>query len=343
MAGGILGQEVQQFEAELAEHMKLPFAVGCASGLDALEIGLRVLDVPPDGKVLTTPLSAFASTLAIIRAGGQPVFVDVDDYGLMDLEQAEEMLQADPEIKHMLPVHLFGHSLNLTKLEHLRDTYDLKIVEDCAQSIGAGFGGEVVGTVGQVAATSFYPTKNLGAMGDGGALLVQDESLRDHAQSLRDYGQTAKYEHSMVGLNSRLDELQAAILSTALLPGLHEMTIARSNIASTYLDSLNNAAVLLPGAPPSSESVWHLFPVLIEGSRDKFETHLKKNGIMTGRHYPFIIPDQEAMKSVAKYESTTDFPNARDYATSEVSIPIHPFMSDEDTERVVAAVNSWTP
>ena len=172
----ILGPEVDSFERALAALLGRRFAVGCASGLDAIEISLRCLGLKPGDKVLTTPLSAFATALAILRAGGRPVFVDVDDAGSLDLDRCRAVLERDRSIRFLLPVHLFGHPCNLERLAELKSRFQLKLVEDCAQAIGARFGAQPVGSAGDVSALSFYPTKNLGALGDGGAIATDDPS-----------------------------------------------------------------------------------------------------------------------------------------------------------------------
>ena len=207
----ILGHEVAQFEQGLATYTGRRYAVGCASGLDAIAIGLRILGC--EGKpVITTPLSAFATTLAIVRAGGIPIFIDTDKSGLLDLEKVQEFLKSNPGTQPLLlPVHLFGHSLHLERLQDLRERFQLSVLEDCAQAIGARSGGNNVGSASEVAAISFYPTKNLGCMGDGGALLTDREDFAELARALRDYGQTGKYTHTYFGMNSRLDEIQAII------------------------------------------------------------------------------------------------------------------------------------
>src|SRR5947209_3969109 len=255
----ILGKEVDNFEHKLAEFWGISHAVGVGNGMDAIEIGLRCLDLQPGQKVLTTPFSAFATTLAIIRAGGVPVFVDVDDNGNIDLEQSGEALARDNSIRFFVPVHLYGNPLDLENLERLKADFNLRVVEDCAQAIGATFGGRAVGTVGQAAATSFYPTKNLGALGDGGAFLTNDATIAEAAIEMRNYGQSAHYVHSRLALNSRLDELHAAILRDAFLPNLPRWTTARRRIAMKYLDEIRNPALSLP-VGSAGDSVWHLFP-----------------------------------------------------------------------------------
>src|SRR5258706_6069619 len=232
MASGwyILGPEVRCLKESLAAFRRIPHAAGVASGLDAIEIALRVLGVQPGDKVWTTPLSAFATTLAIVKLGAVPVFVDTDAHGLIDLALARERL-AKRDIRFFVPVHLYGHSCDLVELARLRDEFSLGLVEDCAQSIGAAFHGAPLGSVGQFAATSFYPTKNLGALGDGGAVLTNDAALDAAVRTLRDYGQTGKYHHASIGYNSRLDELQAALMHDAFLPRLSAWIERRRAIA----------------------------------------------------------------------------------------------------------------
>ena len=332
----ILGREVEAFESKLAEFWGVSHAVGVANGMDAIEIALRALDLEPGQKVLTTPFSAFATTLAILRAGGVPVFVDVDDDGNIDLDQCRDVFSRDRSIRFFVPVHLYGNPLDLEKLAGLRRDFDLAIVEDCAQAIGAKQGGRNVGTVGQAAATSFYPTKNLGAFGDGGALLTNDPSTAGRARALRNYGQSDLYLHDELGLNSRLDELHAAVLSDALLPNLQRWTEARRQVAERYLRDIQHFRTIKPA--PSAEPVWHLFPVFVEaGERDNVRERLLGGGIASGVHYPRLIPEQPAMQLSVRYEVATEPANARRLAASELSLPIHPFLRDDETQLVVAS------
>lgn len=338
----ILGQEVKSFESALAEYWGLPHVVGCASGLDAIEIALRALGLAPGDKVLTTPLSAFATTLAIVRAGGVPVFVDVDDSGLIDLERAERALDADRTIKFFVPVHLYGHALDADRLLTITQRFSVQLVEDCAQACGASSRGRPVGATGRAAATSFYPTKNLGCMGDGGALLSRDAEVASISRSLRDYGQSAKYVHARLGLNSRLDEVQAAILRSAFLTRLPGYTERRRAIAQTYSGAIQNPALSLPAVPAGSASVWHLFPVLVRGEREAFMRHLDALGIGSGIHYPALIPDQEALAGVS-FERRDALDRAHRFASTELSLPIHPYLTDDQVSRVVEACNAWKP
>jgi dTDP-4-amino-4,6-dideoxygalactose transaminase len=323
-AGGwyVLGEEVRAFESELAAYWGFPHAAGVASGLDAIEISLRALGCGPGDRVLTTPISAFATTLAIVKLGAVPVFADTDDQGLIDLERCHEVLKKRSDIRYFVPVHLYGFMLDANGLRSLRDEHGLLMVEDCAQSIKA---------VGDLAATSFYPTKNLGAMGDGGAILCRDAALDARVRALRDYGQTAKYRHEFIGYNSRLDELQAAFLRRACLPRLERWTARRRKIAAAYLRGITNPAVRLPSPPKGSEPSWHLFPVWMDPAR---RNHFG------GRHYPIAIPDQRAMRDVP-FEAPGGCENARRLCATEVSLPIHPCLNDGEVAEVIAAVNSF--
>lgn len=332
----VLGHEVVEFEAALARCSGVNHAVGCANGLDAIELGLRALDLRPGEPVLTTPLSAFATTLAILRAGGRPVYVDVDQDGLLDLDLAEPLLRANPDLRTLVPVHLYGRALNLDRLQRLKQDFGLRIVEDMAQAIGACWQGRPVGSVGQLAALSFYPTKNLGCFGDGGAVLTGSAELAERCRILRDYGQTAKYVHAEVGLNSRLDEVQAALLHRALLPRLQDWTRRRRCIARRYGEEIDHPAVLLP--TPSEESVWHLFVLRVQG-RDSLRCHLDRHGVQSAIHYPSLIPEQGALHGLPNDSNPT--PRAAELANTVLSLPIHPYLDDDEVGRVVEAVNSW--
>jgi dTDP-3-amino-3,4,6-trideoxy-alpha-D-glucose transaminase len=339
----ILGPQVAAFESSLATLAGLPGAVGCGSGLDAIEIGLRALDMPAGAKVLTTPLSAFATTLAIVRAGGIPVFVDVDAQGLLDLDQAQQELARDASIKFMVPVHLYGFPISPGALAAMGERFGVAVVEDCAQAILAEHSAAKVGTAGAGAAFSFYPTKNLGALGDGGAFLAKSPAVIEHARVLRDYGQTERYVHARLGLNSRLDELHAAVMSRAQLPRLRAWTERRRQIAQRYLHGLAGSAVQTLPVEDGSAPVWHLFPVLAPlGRREELRAFLAARAVQTGVHYPFVIPSQKALAGVP-FACPRKLANAEAFAAREVSLPIHPFLTDGEVDRVIDAVSAWDP
>jgi len=337
----ISGAELKAFERALAAVWTLPYCAGTASGLDAIEISLRALGCKPLDPVLTTPLSAFATTLAIVKIGALPVFVDTDPFGLIDRDGSGRVLSRRPDIRFLVPVHLYGNALDLEHLARLRQRFDLAMVEDCAQSILATHRGSMTGTVGQMAATSFYPTKNLGAMGDAGAVLTRDEALWRQVASLRDYGQSAKYRHDYIGYNSRMDELHAAILRRAYLPRLSGWTERRRHIAARYLAGLSHQGIRPVGEPAGSQSCFHLFPVMVEPARKpRLMDHLKRHAVATGEHYPILIPGQKAMAGVA-YEAIGELPRARAFAAGELSLPIHPYMTEEEIGGVIGACNGW--
>lgn len=339
----ILGNSLNNFESALSDFFKLKFCVGCASGLDAIEISLKALNLMPGDRVITTPLTAFATTLAIVKAGGVPVFVDVDECGLLDLDLVTDLIESDGSIKYLVPVHLFGFAMDLKRLAYLRDTFKISIVEDCAQSVGSRSSGILTGTVGQLSATSFYPTKNLGAFGDGGAILTNDVSLMRSCQQIRDYGQSAKYVHDVIGMNSRLDDIQAEILNSVMLPKLFKDNRIRSKIASQYLDGIINPDIKIIRQPINSDSSWHLFPVRINGDRDKFRNYMNELKIGTAVHYPTLCNQQRASEFF-KYEiSPKGLKCAEKISASVVSIPLHPYLTENDVARVIEACNTWRP
>ena len=337
----ILGRNVAEFEEALARLWRRRFAVGVGSGLDALEISLRVLGCRAGDKVLTTPLSAFASTLAILKIGAVPVFADTDCSGHLDLGLCREVLRRREDIRFLLPVHLYGNALDTGALRELRAEFGLRVVEDCAQAVMATSAGEPAGAAGQMAATSFYPTKNLGALGDGGAILTDEEAFDRMARVLRDYGQTEKYRHDEVGYNSRLDELQAAVLNRVYLPELAGWTARRRAIARRYREGIRSSCVACLEAPRGSESAYHLFPVLVaRGGKPEFMAHLRSHGMVCGEHYPVLICDQKALDGVP-WEMAAPPDRARRIAESEVSLPVHPYLTDDEVDGVIDAVNGW--
>jgi len=331
----VLGREVEAFEEELAAWWGASHAVGVASGLDALEVSLRCAGIGAGDRVLTTPLTAFATTLAILRVGAEPVWIDVDTSGGLDPEVAERALGDDPTIRALLPVHLYGHPLDPDALETLTERFDVTLVEDCAQSAGASRAGRPTGVTGVASATSFYPTKNLGAYGDGGALLTNDGAIAERARILRNYGQDGRYNHVDVGLNSRLDEMQAAILRTALLPRLDGWLERREMIAERYRDALSDCK-LEPVSPSGGSSAHHLFPVLLtEGDVGEAMRRLGEVGIQVGRHYPVLCPAQPACARTGTVIG--DLANAESIAKREISLPMHPHLSETAVDRVIDA------
>jgi dTDP-4-amino-4,6-dideoxygalactose transaminase len=331
----VLGAEVARFECELAAWWGTDHAVGVASGLDAIEIALRGAGIGSGDRVLTTPLTAFATTLAILRAGAVPVWSDVDESGSLDLELADEALANDPAIRALVPVHLYGHPIDAAALRRLAARHEILVIEDCAQSAGAMRDGAPTGRAGVAAATSLYPTKNLGAMGDGGVLLTDDAELADRARRLRNYGQAERYRHVEPGLNSRLDELHAAVLRSAMLPRLDRWLRRRAEVADRYVTALGDSTVLRPVRPTGGTSANHLFAVevLEGGDPERCADTLRAAGVSVGRHYPLLCPDQPACTGIGS--TVGELATARRLAERELSLPLHPYLADADVERVV--------
>jgi dTDP-3-amino-3,4,6-trideoxy-alpha-D-glucose transaminase len=335
----VLGDEVKAFEHDLAGWWGFQYAVGVANGLDALEIGLRCAGIASGDRVLTTPLTAFATTLAILRAGAQPVYCDVDATGGLDLELADHVLRGDRSIRFLMPVHLYGHPLDAEALRRLVDERGIALIEDCAQSAGAERDGAAAGRVGLAAAVSLYPTKNLGAMGDGGALLTDEPDVAQRARTLRDYGQSQsqRYVHTDLGLNSRLDELHAAILRSALLPRLDGWLARRRVIAARYADGLAPVHdAMRPIVAAAGVSAHHLFPVeVLEGDPRRLQERLVARGIAVGRHYPRLCPDQVAAQG--RHVTVGELSVARRLAERELSLPINPYLTDAEVDSVIEA------
>lgn len=329
----ILGPEVEQFEAEFAAACHAPHAVGVGTGTDAITLILRALDIGPGDEVITPPLSAAYSALAVMMAGATPVFADIDPQRLT-LDPQAAAAAVTPRTRALLPVHLYGQAADMTPLLALAERHHLAVVEDCAQAHLCTSEGRPVGTMGIAGAFSFYPTKNLGALGDGGAVVTRDAALAQRLRRLRNGGQTTRYHHEEAGANSRLDELQAAVLR-ARLPYLAGWTARRREIARAYREGLAGTAVHVP--PQCDDGhVYHLFPVLTP-QRTAFQAHLLAHGVETLIHYPVPIPRQPALAAVHPQQCA-----GADRVCSEVcSLPMYPSLSDLEVDRVIASVRSF--
>lgn len=263
------------------------------------------------------------------------MWCDVDESGGLDLDQVDAALCRHRSIRAVMPVHLYGHPIDPAALEGIAADHGVVIIEDCAQSVGAECQGRPTGAVGLVAGTSLYPTKNLGAMGDAGVLLTGSEEIAERARSLRDYGQRERYWHVEEGLNSRLDELHAAILRTALLPRLDRWLERRREIAGRYSEALEGTC-LRPIVAHAGRSAHHLFPVeVLRGSISEIANGLMARGVAPGRHYPFVACDQPAAQGRGMV--LDDLPVARRLAERELSLPIHPYLQDPEVEHVIEA------
>ncbi len=330
----VLGPELDAFETEFAAACGAPHAVGVGTGTDALALALRVLGVGPGDEVITSPLSAAYSALAIMMVGARPVFADIDP-ARFTLDPRAAAAAVTPRTKALMPVHLYGQPADMPALMQVAARHRLLVVEDCCQAHLATCGGVPVGSFGAAAAYSFYPTKNLGALGDGGAITVADPAIAAHLRRLRNGGQTDRYHHGEFGVNSRLDEMQAAILRARLawLPGWTE---ERRALAAEYRLRLTGASLTIPPECDPGH-VYHLFPIL-SPARDALQSTLQARGIETLIHYPVPIPRQPALAS----ERPVQCP-AADRACREVlSLPLHPGMTREAIGEVAAAVQAAT-
>jgi dTDP-3-amino-3,4,6-trideoxy-alpha-D-glucose transaminase len=329
----VLGPELAAFEQEFADACRAPHAAGTGTGTDAIAIALRALGIGPGDEVITTPLSAAYTALAIMMAGARPVFADIDPVRLT-IDPAAVASAVTPRTAAIVPVHLYGQPADMPALVGVAERHRLAIVEDCCQAHLATCQGAPVGSFGAAAAYSFYPTKNLGALGDGGAITSPDADLIARARRLRNGGQTSRYHHAEFGVNSRLDDIQAAVLR-ARLPLLPGWTGARRTIASAYRSLLSGVTAV--AVPPECDSghVYHLFPVLTP-SRDAVAAHLRERGIETLVHYPVPLTRQPALAPADPQAC----PVADRVCGDVLSLPLYPGLALEAVEKVAAALRT---
>lgn len=333
----ILGNELRQFEEAWAKFCGAGFCAGTANGTEAIELGLRALDIGPGDEVITTPTTAIGTIMAIAHAGATPVLADIETgTALLDPASVERCLT--PRTKAVLLVHLYGQIRDMERWTALCAKASVQLLEDCAQSHGALWNGQHAGVFGEWGAFSFYPTKNLGAKGDAGALVTGSENIASRAQRLRNCGAAERYEHIETGLNSRLDEIQAAILSTRL-NWLNRFNERRQEIAQKYFATIDNPRVELLSPPVTEQShVYHLFVVRCD-ERDRFAQFLKERQTETLIHYPIPAHRQVCCKGVRC--DPRGLPNAESHAERCLSIPCHPQLNDDDVMKVATAINQF--
>jgi dTDP-3-amino-3,4,6-trideoxy-alpha-D-glucose transaminase len=329
----VLGPEVEAFEAEFAAASGAAHAVGVGTGTDAITLILRALDIGPGDEVITSPLSAAYSALAIMMAGARPIFVDLDPARLT-MDPALVDAAVTPRTRALLPVHLYGQPADMTAIMAVAARHQLAVVEDACQAHLATCEGRPVGTIGIAGAFSFYPTKNLGAMGDAGAVITGDSALAARIKRLRNGGQTSRYQHLEPGANSRLDEMQAAILR-ARLPFLRAWTDHRRALARRYRSALDGAPVTVP-AELDAGHVYHLFPIRTT-ERTALQDHLRTAGIETLVHYPVPIPRQPALQGT----SPAQCPIADRICDELLSLPLYPALGESDVAAVGDAVRHF--
>jgi dTDP-4-amino-4,6-dideoxygalactose transaminase len=333
----ILGKEVQAFESKWAARCGVAEAIGVANGMDAIEIGLRALGIGAGDEVITTSMTAFATVLAVFRVGATPVLADIDPRtGILSIESVARCVS--PKTKAVLLVHLYGQLADMVVWRNFCRDHKIFLVEDCAQAHLAEWDGSVAGSFGVCGAYSFYPTKNLGAIGDAGALVTQDAALANRARVLRNYGQSERYHHPEVGLNSRLDELQAAMLSERLA-WLGQFTERRRHIGAAYHAGIANSYTELLAAPLQARShAYHLF-VVIADRRAELSAHLTQAGVANLSHYPIPVHRQPPCLSLRT--DPAGLAVTERHAETCLSIPCHPQMTDDDVGKVIEAVNAF--
>lgn len=330
----ILGEEVQNFEKEFSNYLGSKYCIGVANGLEALQISLMALGIGKDDEVITTPISAVATTLAILAVGAKPVFVDTNEQGLINADLIEKAVTK--KTKAILPVHLYGQTCNLGKLLKICQKYKLFLIEDVCQAHGSTLQTKKLGTFGEFGCFSFYPTKNLGAFGDGGAIVTDNSKLAQIAREIRDYGQKSKYIHSRYGLNSRLDELQAALLRINL-KHLDQENKKRVRLAKRYVKNLSGKLQMI--LPDDLETInHHQFAIRVK-NRNQVQENFKKAGVQTLVHYPLTIPDQPFLK---KDFGKVNIPEAREFVKETLSLPIHPYLNIQEIDFICSVFSDPT-
>jgi dTDP-4-amino-4,6-dideoxygalactose transaminase len=335
----ILGPEVEAFEREFASAIGVSHAIGVGTGTDAITLTLRALDIGPGDEVITSPLSAAYSALAIVMAGAKPVFADIDPERLT-MDAAATAAAVTSRTRAILPVHLYGQPADMTALEAVAARHNLAIVEDACQAHLATCTGRTVGSIGVAGAFSFYPTKNLGALGDGGAVTTNDTTLAERIKRLRNGGQTSRYHHQEAGANSRLDEMQAAILRVRL-PLLSTWTERRRALAATYRRELTGSSVFVPPLFDPGH-VFHLFPVL-SARRQELQRHLAREGVETLIHYPIPIPRQPAFTNATAGEpaDAASCPVAERVCNEVFSLPLYPSLPEHEASYVASVIRNF--
>lgn len=332
----IEGKEDEEFEKAFAKYCNSKFCVGVGNGLDALMLALKALDIKQGDEVIVPSNTYIATALAVTYVGATPIFVEPDIRTFnINPNNIEEAITE--KTKAIMPVHLYGQACDMDPIMEIAKKHNLYVIEDCAQAHGATYKGKVIGSFGNAAGFSFYPGKNLGALGDAGATVTNDEELAKKVRALGNYGSDYKYHHIMQGNNSRLDELQAAFLS-AKLEQLPRMNEERRKIANMYLEGINNPEVILPYVPEYAVPVWHIFGIRCN-RRDELEKFLNDAGIGTNKHYPIPMHLQECYKDLGFKEG--DFPIAEEISATELSIPMYYGMTDEEVKYIIDIINEF--
>lgn len=328
----IMGTELRSFEEEFARYCGAEFAIGVGNGLDALILPLRAWEIGPDDEVIVPDFTFIATWLAGSAVGAQLVPVECDPFFGVDVDSVKRAITS--RTRAVIAVHLYGHPAEMDGLRDLCRAHNILLLEDAAQAQGASISGRRTGALGHAAGFSFYPGKNLGAFGDGGCIVTSDSALAEKCYALRNYGSREKYHHVEIGINSRLDELQAAFLRVKLRH-LDDWNTRRRSIAAHYAQELGNLPLVLPKEREGSESVWHLY-VVKTGERAALQEYLSSQGIQTGIHYPIAPGRQDCYSELGLHSRSAD-----DLANTVLSLPIGPHLSDDDVEGVITSVRRF--
>ena len=331
----VLGKEVNAFEENFAAYTGAKYCVSLANGLEALQIAVRLLGIGPGDEVIVQANTYIASVMGITMNGATPVFVEPDGYYQIDADKIEACITE--KTKAVMVVHLYGLVADMDKIAAVCKKHNLRLIEDCAQSHGAKFHGKMTGTFGDIGCFSFYPSKNLGAFGDGGAIVTDDGALAKEAGIFRNYGSEKRYYNKVVGMNSRLDELQAGLLNVRLAH-MEEITEERQELAGRYREKLKEAQITLPAGRAGTETVWHQY-VIRCGRRQALIDYLSQREIGTIIHYPIPPHLSEAYACLGHRKG--DFPITEGYADSVLSIPMYSGMTKEEQDYVIDAVNEF--
>lgn len=332
----IEGVENEAFEKAFADYCGIKYCVGVGNGLDALMLSLKALEIGVGNEVIVPSNTYIATALAVTYVGAKPIFVE-PDIRTFNINPGKIEAAISERTKAIIPVHLYGQACDMDPIMEVAKKYGLKVIEDCAQAHGATYKGQKVGTFGDVAGFSFYPGKNLGALGDAGAVVTNDEKLASKIRALGNYGSDYKYHHIYKGHNSRLDELQAAFLSVKL-PHLERMNKRRRWIARMYTAGIKNPKIILPYVNPDCIPVWHIYGIRCN-ERDALEKYLNEKDIGTNKHYPIPIHLQECYRDLNM--PICSLPIAEEISTTELSLPMYYGMTDEKVQYVIDCINKF--
>ncbi|MBU3076095.1 DegT/DnrJ/EryC1/StrS family aminotransferase [Clostridium estertheticum] len=332
----ILGQSVEDFEKDFSKYCNTNYCISCGNGLDALCLILRGYDIGKGDEVIVPSNTYIATALAVSNVGAKVVLVEPDIKTFnIDVNKIEAAITE--RTKAIIAVHLYGRPVEADKVREICKKFNLKFIEDAAQAHGAMYKDEKIGSLGDAAGFSFYPGKNLGALGDGGAILTNDIILAQKVRALRNYGSNIKYHNEYVGVNSRLDEIQAEFLIVKLRY-LYKWNNDRQRIARLYIEKINNSKLILPDANSVKDSIWHVFPVRTE-YRTELQQYLKDKGIGTLIHYPIPLHLQQAYKDLGY--KVGDFPIAEEISTTVLSLPMWYGMSEDEINYIIDVLNQW--